>query len=60
MREILTSVLDALGLLLLAAGAAAAVYPRVGLGCLAVAGGVVLGGSAVAQWQGRPAKAPPS
>jgi len=58
MREVLTSALDALGLLLVAAGLAAAVFPWAGWAALAVAGAVVLGGSAVASWQSRPPKQP--
>ncbi len=54
MREALTTALDALGLLLLAAGVAALVFPWVGWAALAVAGLIVLGGSAVATWQARP------
>ena len=57
MREVLTTVLDALGLLLVAAGAAALTVPWLGLGCLLVAGVVVLAGSGVAAWLGRPKKA---
>lgn len=45
MRELITSLLDALGLLLFAAGIAAAVHPWIGWASLAVAGVVILGGS---------------
>lgn len=45
MREVVTTLLDVLGLLLVAAGTAAAVYPVAGLGGLAAGGVVVLGGS---------------
>lgn len=48
MREVLTTTLDALGLLLLAAGLGAFVYQWIGWSALAVAGIVVLAGSAVA------------
>lgn len=45
MRELLTTLLDIAGLALLAAGAAAAVWPWIGAAGLAVAGVVVLAGS---------------
>ncbi|WP_326597758.1 hypothetical protein [Streptomyces sp. NBC_01803] len=45
MREVFTSLLDVLGLLLVAAGAGVALVPVVGGGALAVSGGVVLAGS---------------
>ncbi|MEV0963270.1 hypothetical protein AB0J25_11890 [Streptomyces sp. NPDC049910] len=48
MREQVTTWLDLLGLLLIAAGAAAAVFPFIGWTALAVAGAVVLGGSLTA------------
>lgn len=54
MREAVTTALDVLGLLLLAAGAAAAVFPLVGWSCLIAAGIVVLAGSVFAAWQARP------
>ena len=54
MREVLTTALDALGLLLIAAGLAALAYQWIGLASLGVAGAVVLAGSAVATWQTRP------
>ena len=44
MREVVTTLLDAVGLLLLAAGAAAAVWPWIGYAALAVAGVVVIVG----------------
>ncbi|MFB7473990.1 hypothetical protein [Kitasatospora sp. NPDC056184] len=51
MRTIVTTLLDVLGLLLLAAGAAAAAWLLVGWACLAVAGAVVLAGSwLAARW----------
>ena len=52
-RDLVTTVLDVVGLLLIAAGAAAGAAPWVGWGSLAVAGIVVLVGSAVAAWPGR-------
>lgn len=52
MRGHLTTALDALGLLLLAAGAAALTYRWIGLTCLAVAGVIVLAGSALASKRG--------
>ncbi|WP_242890245.1 hypothetical protein [Actinomadura litoris] len=45
MRELMTTLLDVAGLGLVAAGAAAAVWPWLGGAGLAVAGGVVLAGS---------------
>lgn len=45
MREVLTTVLDALGLLLIAAGLAALTYRWIGWTCLATAGVVILGAS---------------
>lgn len=48
MREVLTTALDALGLLLVAAGAGALTYRWVGWAALGVAGVVVLVGSAFA------------
>jgi hypothetical protein len=48
MRENLTTALDALGLLLIAAGFAALTYRWIGWTCLAVAGVVILAGSALA------------
>jgi hypothetical protein len=47
MRELMTTLLDVAGLGLVAAGAAAAVWPWIGPAGLAVAGGVVLAGSQV-------------
>lgn len=52
MRGHLTTALDALGLLLLAAGVAAFTYRWIGLTCLAVAGVIILGGSALAAKSG--------
>lgn len=54
MREVLTTALDALGLLLIAAGLGALAYQWIGWPALGVAGVVVLIGSAVADWQSRP------
>ena len=54
MRDLLTTLLDTLGLLLLAAGAGVAVLQwRIGV-ALAVSGVVVIAGSAFAAWQHRP------
>lgn len=58
MFAIVTTLLDALGLLLLAAGATALLFPLIGWGALVAAGLVVLAGSAFAAWRQRPAKAP--
>lgn len=44
----ITTLLDVLGLLLVAAGLAALVFPLIGWGSLAVAGAAVLGGSHLA------------
>lgn len=52
MRELLTDLLDVLGLLLLGAGAAAGLYPWVGWSCLIAAGAVVLAGSHLAARRG--------
>jgi hypothetical protein len=54
MRAILTTLLDALALLLIAAGLAALTYRWIGLGCLTVAGVVILLGSALAVRPARP------
>lgn len=51
MREVLTTALDALGLLLFAAGLGALTYQWIGWTCLAVTGVVVLAGSALAARQ---------
>lgn len=48
MKSYVTDILEALGLMGLAAGFAAAVYPVLGLSCMAVAGGVLLVGSWIA------------
>lgn len=50
MRALITTLFDALGLLLVAAGAAAAIFPIVGWACLAAAGIVLLIGSALSVW----------
>lgn len=54
MRQIITTLLDVLGLLLVAAGAGVAAAALIGWTGLAVAGVVVLGGSALAARQDRP------
>lgn len=48
MRDLITSVLDLLGLLLLAAGAVAGLWPLIGGSALAVGGAVLLVGSQAA------------
>lgn len=48
MRELMTTALDVTGLLLVAAGVGAGAYLVVGWAALAVSGGVVLLGSALA------------
>lgn len=58
MRDVLTTFLDTLGLLLVAAGIAAALYQWIGWASLAPAGMLVLGGSALASWQSRPPETP--
>lgn len=58
MFAIVTTLLDALGLLLWAAGATAALFPYIGWAALTVGGTVILAGSAFAAWRQRPAKAP--
>lgn len=45
MRDLVTTLLDVLGLLLLATGAGAAAYPLIGWSAMAASGGVVLVGS---------------
>ena len=57
-RDMATNLLDVLGLLLLAAGAGAFAYQFIGWASLAVAGVVVLAGSAFADWQTRPPRDP--
>jgi hypothetical protein len=57
-RDMVTNLLDTLGLLLLAAGAGAFAYRHIGWPALAVSGGVVLAGSAFAEWQARPPRPP--
>lgn len=47
-HDVVTTCLDVLGLLLLAAGAAAVLFPLIGWGCLAAAGAVILLGSQLA------------
>ena len=54
MREHLTTALDALGLLLVAAGLSALAYRWIGWACLAVAGVVVLAGSLTAATLAQP------
>lgn len=56
MRDLVTTILDMLGLLLLAAGAVGALWPLVGPASLAVGGVVVLVGSWLAS---RTVKPPP-
>ena len=56
MRDHLTTVLDALGLMLIAAGLAALTYRWIGLACLAVAGGIIVGGSWLASTLAEPKK----
>ncbi len=55
MRELVTTLLDVLGLLLLAAGAGFAASVWIGWAGLAVSGAVVLAGSAFAARVARPA-----
>jgi hypothetical protein len=51
-REVATTLLDALGLLLVAFGLGAALFPLISWAASAVAGGVVLTGSWLAARQG--------
>ncbi|MFG2699541.1 hypothetical protein [Streptomyces sp. NPDC048386] len=53
MRDVMTTALDVTGLLLVAAGAGAAVYPVIEWAALAVSGAVVLAGSWLATRQSR-------
>lgn len=53
MREQTTTALDITGLLLVAAGAGAAVYPAIEWAALGVSGAVVLAGSWLAARQGK-------
>lgn len=53
MKSIVTTILDVIGLLLLAAGFGAAVFPLVGWVSIGVAGGVVLIGSWLADRETR-------
>ena len=52
MREALTSILDALGLLLVASGASAFTFRWLAWGCLLVGGVIVLAGSWLAGMAG--------
>ncbi|WP_158721175.1 hypothetical protein [Streptomyces sp. NRRL S-241] len=52
MRSVVTTLLDTLALLLIAAGAAAGLFPFLGWATLAVAGTVVLAGSLLAAKKG--------
>lgn len=53
MRELVTTLLDVLGLLLIAAGVVALLLPVMGWGALVAAGVVVLAGAAWAHRQAR-------
>lgn len=53
MRDLVTLLLDALGLLLFAAGLTAAVYPLIGWSGLILAGVVIVGGVRLAEYVGR-------
>ena len=53
MLELVTTLLDTLALLLIAAGATAAVWPYVGPSALALGGLIVLAGSQLAVRRGR-------
>lgn len=53
MRERMTTVLDAAGLLLVAGGAGAGAYQWLGWGALSISGAVVLAGSWLAASTGR-------
>lgn len=59
MQERVTTALDALGLVLIAAGVSGGAYPFIGWWSLCASGVVVLCGSGWAAWQARrPVKAP--
>jgi hypothetical protein len=55
-HAVVTTALDVLGLLLLAAGACAALWILIGPAALALAGGVVLIGSALSERAAKPAE----
>jgi hypothetical protein len=56
MRAILTTLLDALALLLIAGGVGGGLYQWIGLWSLVVSGLIILGGSALAAHEKRGAK----
>jgi hypothetical protein len=56
--ERVTTVLDLAGLVLLAFGAGAALFPAIGLASVAASAVVLLAGSRVIVWIARPAEAP--
>lgn len=58
MRDLVTNLLDVAALLLIAAGVGAGSSRWLGWWGLAAAGLVLLAGSQVIDWSGRPAKAP--
>jgi hypothetical protein len=49
-QTVVTTLLDTLGLLLVAAGATAGLYELIGWAALAAAGGVILAGSWLSSW----------
>lgn len=51
MEQLLIVLLEFAGLLLLAAGAAAALFPLIGWPCVAAAGVVLLAGAWIAEWK---------
>lgn len=59
MTDLVTTLMEVLGLLLLAAGATAALVPLIGWSALAAGGLVLIGGSALVAWRmARPPKEP--
>ncbi|ONF62287.1 hypothetical protein [Amycolatopsis keratiniphila] len=57
-RDLVTTLLDLAGLLLVAAGIGAALFPLIGWATLGPVGVLLLAGSRVAVWIGTPAAAP--
>ncbi|WP_414943316.1 hypothetical protein [Amycolatopsis sp. cmx-11-32] len=57
-RDLVTTLLDLAGLLLVAAGIGAALFPLIGWAALGPVGVLLLAGSRVAVWIGTPSAAP--
>jgi hypothetical protein len=58
MRDIITTLLDLVGLLLLAFATAAALFPVLGLAAAGGSAAVLLAGARVIEWVGAPQTAP--